>query len=142
MVCALVPWSVLEVNKTGSHWRQDGRESAWRFGIHDERVVQWLDARDVKSEGPRCHSTTKSWLLGRLVLELRKVTPHKSGIVLVRHPNITHTIQTCISTHLPRRGTCNSPSVPVKRMVQAEEGTCVWGGGGGLWRVFVCGLSL
>lgn len=79
----------------------------------------------MKSEGPSCHSTTKSWLLGRLVLELTKVTPHMSGIVLVHHPNITHTIQTCISTHLPRRGTCNSPSIPVKRMVQAAEGTCV-----------------
>lgn len=55
----------------------------------------------MKSEGPRCRSTTKSWLLGRMVLELTKVTPHMSGIVLVHDPDIIHTSQTYISTHLP-----------------------------------------
>lgn len=87
----------------------------------------------MKSEGPRCCSTTKSWLLGRMVLELTKVTPHMSGIVLVHDPDIINTSQTYISTHLP------SLLAFLSREWLRWQGNV---GGGGLRRVFVYGLSL
>lgn len=64
-------------------------------------------------------STTKSELLGRVILELTKDTSCMSGVVLVHRPDTSQTH--IISTHLPRRGTCGSPSVPFKRMVQVVE---------------------
>lgn len=75
----------------------------------------------MESEGPRCLSTTKSWLLARLVLELTKVTPHirYSPCPRPRH----HTYKSDIHQHTPP----NSPSVPIKRMAQVAGERRGWG---------------